>query len=115
MAYNANKELKLYYSISEVAELFNVQPSLLRYWETQFPQLSPRKAGRNIRQYTKEDIEQIRLIYNLVKERGMKLDAAAKLLRNNRQGVERKSEAMDRLHEIRDELVELRKALSSIE
>lgn len=115
MAYKENKELKLYYSISEVAELFDVQPSLLRYWETQFPQIAPRKAGRNIRQYTKEDIEQIRLIYNLVKERGMKLDAAAKLLRTNKQGVERKSEALEKLQEVREELLALRRSLSAIE
>ena len=57
MAYNTNKDLKLYYSISEVARMFDVNESLLRYWEKEFPIISPKKAGGNIRQYRKEDIE----------------------------------------------------------
>ena len=60
MAYNPNKELKLYYSISEVAQMFNVSETLLRYWEKEFPNIAPKKAGRGIRQYTKEDIEEVR-------------------------------------------------------
>ena len=63
MAYNANKDLKLYYSISEVARMFDVNESLLRYWEKEFPTIiTPKKAGGNIRQYRKEDIENIRLV-----------------------------------------------------
>ena len=58
MALATNKELKLYYSIGEVAKMFNVSETLLRFWEKQFPQISPRKSGRNIRQYSKEDIEE---------------------------------------------------------
>ena len=81
MALATNKELKLYYSIGEVAKMFNVSETLLRFWEKQFPQISPRKSGRNIRQYSKEDIEEVRLVYNLVKVRGMKLAAAREALR----------------------------------
>jgi len=55
MAYNPNKELKLYYSIGEVAKMFDVNESLLRYWEKEFPIISPKKAGGNVRQYRKED------------------------------------------------------------
>jgi DNA-binding transcriptional MerR regulator len=76
MVLNKNKDLKLYYSISEVAQMFNVAETLLRFWEKEFPNISPRKAGRGIRQYTKEDIEEIRLVYHLVKERGMTLQGA---------------------------------------
>ena len=54
MAYNPNKELKLYYSISEVAAEFGVAETLLRFWEKEFPQIAPKKSGRNVRQYTKE-------------------------------------------------------------
>ena len=64
MAYNPNKELKMYYSIGEVADMFDVNESLLRYWEKEFPIISPKKTGRNIRQYRKEDIENIRLVYH---------------------------------------------------
>ena len=76
MPYNPNKELKKFYSISEVAAQFNVAESLLRYWEKEFPSIQPRKSGRNIRQYNQEDIEEIRVIHNMVKVRGMKLAAA---------------------------------------
>ena len=73
MALNTNKELKLYYSISEVAEMFDVNESLLRFWEKEFPQIKPRKTSGGTRQYRKEDIETIKLIYHLVKEKGMTL------------------------------------------
>jgi DNA-binding transcriptional MerR regulator len=87
MAYNKDKELKLYYSIGEVAQQFGVAETLLRFWEKEFPQIAPKKSGRNIRQYTKDDIEQIRLVYNLVKVRGLKISAARELLRKNKEGV----------------------------
>ena len=73
---NTDKELKLYYSIAEVAEMFGVNASLLRFWEKEFPQISPRTTGRGIRQYRKEDVETIGLIYHLVKEKGMTLPGA---------------------------------------
>ena len=73
---NTDKNLKLYYSISEVAAMFDVNESLLRFWEKEFPQLNPKKGGRGIRQYRKEDIETVKLIYHLVKERGMTLPGA---------------------------------------
>ena len=76
MALNKNKDLKLYYSIGEVAQMFNVTETLLRFWEKEFPTIKPQKAGRGIRQYTKADLEQVRLVYHLVKERGMTLQGA---------------------------------------
>ena len=60
---------KLYYSIKEVAQQINVTESLLRYWETEFPHLRPKTTGNRVRQYTEKDIEQIKVIYNLVKVR----------------------------------------------
>ena len=88
MALNPNKELKLYYSIGEVAEMLGVSETLLRYWEKEFPTITPKKSGRNIRQYSQEDIEQVRLIHHLVKVKGMKLAAARKALRNSKGEVE---------------------------
>lgn len=61
MALKVEKELKLYYSISEVAKMFNVNESLLRYWEKEFPMIAPKKTGGNVRQYRKEDIETLGL------------------------------------------------------
>ncbi len=111
MAYNANKDLKLYYSISEVARMFDVNESLLRYWEKEFPIISPKKAGGNIRQYRKEDIENIRLVYHLVKEKGMTLQGAKQRLKMNKEKTAQTAEVVSRLKEIREELVKLRKSL----
>ena len=84
MALNPNKELKLYYSIGEVAEMLGLSETLLRYWEKAFPSITPKKAGRNVRQYSQEDIDQLRLVRHLVKDKGMKLAAARKALKNKR-------------------------------
>jgi DNA-binding transcriptional MerR regulator len=114
MAYNPNKELKLYYSISEVAAEFDVAETLLRFWEKEFPQIAPKKSGRNVRQYTKEDIEQIRIIYNLVKVRGLKISAARDLLKKNKEGVGNASEVIDRLQAIKAELQAIRAELGGL-
>ena len=111
MAYNPNKELNLYYSIGEVAKMFDVNESLLRYWEKEFPIISPKKAGGNVRQYRKEDIENIRLDYHLVKEKGMTLQGAKQKLMMNRETTIRTTEILDRLKLIREELVSMRKEL----
>ncbi len=114
MALNPNKNLKLYYSISEVAQMFDVNETLLRYWEKEFPNIAPKKAGRNIRQYTEEDVEAIRLVHNLLKVRGLKISAARELLRKNKEGAQNIAKVMDSLQEIRDELVALRKGLDAL-
>lgn len=114
MVYNPNKELKLYYSISEVAAEFGVAETLLRFWEKEFPQIAPKKSGRNVRQYTKEDIEQIRIIYNLVKVRGLKISAARDLLKKNKEGVGNASEVIDRLQAIKAELQAIRAELGGL-
>lgn len=111
MTYNTSKDLKMYYSISEVAKMFNVNESLLRYWEKEFPIIAPRKAGGNVRQYRKEDIENIRLIYHLVKEKGMTLQGAKQRLKTNKEKTIQTAEIVDRLKQIREELVNLRNSL----
>lgn len=115
MALNTNKNLKQFYSIHEVAQQFDVAESLLRYWEQEFPQLKPHKAGRNVRQYTQEDIDTVRIIYNLVKKRGMKIAAAREMLKRNKEGEQNISEALDRLKDIRTQLEEMRKALNALD
>ena len=98
MALNLNKDLKLYYSIKEVAEMFGLNESTLRYWETEFPYLKPKTAGPSkVRQYSKKDIEQVQLIYNMVKVRGFKLAAAKKIINANRDGADRTAEVLSRL------------------
>ena len=73
--------------------------------------ISPKKAGGNVRQYRKEDIENIRLVYHLVKEKGMTLQGAKQRLKVNKEQTEQTSEVVDRLKLIREELVKLRKSL----
>ena len=114
MALNPNKELKLYYSIGEVAEMLGVSETLLRYWEKEFPTITPKKSVRNIRQYSQEDIEQVRLIHHLVKVKGMKLAAARKALRNSKGEVERNMEIVGRLQAVREELMQIKKELDGL-
>ena len=105
------KDLKIYHSISEVAAMFDVNETLLRYWEREFPQISPKKGGRGIRHYSKDDIEQIRTIYNLVKVRGLKLAAARDVLKKNKEGVLQTTEVVDRLRALKAELQSIRREL----
>lgn len=114
MALNPNKDLKLYYSISEVAQEFGVNESLLRFWETEFPSINPKKGARGVRMYTKEDIEEIRLVYNLVKVRGMKLSVAQKTLATKRGAAHDTAYVLDNLQRLRTELVELRRLLNGL-
>ncbi len=114
MALKTDKVLKVYYSIKEVAAEFDINESTLRYWEKEFPFLKPKVGGNNVRQYTEKDKEQIRLIYNLVKVRGLKIAAARKYLSQNRDGAERSSEVLDTLISVRDQLKELKKQLDAL-
>ena len=115
MALNLDKNLKLYYSIKEVADMFGLNESTLRYWETEFPYLKPKTAGSNkVRQYSEKDIEQIKLIYNLVKVRGFKLAAAKKVINANRDGADRSAEVLDRLISVRDDLQALKRELEGL-
>ena len=109
-----NKDLKLYYSVSEVAQMLGVSESLLRFWEKEFPQIAPKKAGRGIRQYRKEDIDTLKLIYHLVKEQGMTLQGARQRLEvNNKNQTTNNFELLERLRAIREELVGMRDALNA--
>lgn len=110
---NKDKKLKIYYSISEVAQMFNINESTLRFWEKEFPQLNPKKAGRGVRQYKAEDIEVIKLIHYLVKERGMTLPGARQRIKNNKETTMRNFEIVERLKAIREELAGMRDALDA--
>ena len=115
MALNLNKNLKLYYSIREVAEMFGLNESTLRFWETEFPYLKPKTMGPNkVRQYSEKDIEQVKRIHNLVKERGFKISAAKKIINNNRDGADKTADVMNRLIGVRDDLQALKKELDGL-
>lgn len=104
MPLNLNKDLKMYYSIKEVSDMVGVPDSTLRYWEKQFKELNPKKSSSGVRQYTKDDIETIKLIHHLLKEKGLNIAAAKDRLKNTKSKVVESSEIVDRLKAVRDEL-----------
>lgn len=111
MAYKEKEIEKLYYSIGEVAEIFTVAPSLIRFWESEFDLIKPKKNRKGNRQFTREDIENVRTIYHLVKEKGFTLQGAKEMLRNDSQAVKDKMEMVDSLRNVRKFLVELKENL----
>jgi len=106
-----NKIEKLYYSIGEVAEMFNVNTSLIRYWEKEFDVIRPKKNKKGNRFFTKEDIQNFHLIYHLVKERGMTLNGARMKIKENREDAENNLVVVSRLQDIRELLLEIREEL----
>ena len=111
MVLRPDKELKIYYSISEVAQMFDVNESLLRYWEKEFPFIAPKKTGGNVRQYRKEDIDNIRLVYHLVKEKGLTLAGAKQRLKQEKELEAKNVDIIERLKDIKEELLSIRKEL----
>lgn len=91
--------------------MIGVSDSTLRFWEKEVPAIKPKTTGNNIRQYTQADIDNIKIIYNLVKVRGFKISAARKMLRENRQQVDSNAKVMETLINIREELKALKKSL----
>jgi DNA-binding transcriptional MerR regulator len=111
MAYKEKEIEKLYYSIGEVADIFSVAPSLIRFWESEFEIIKPKKNRKGNRQFTREDIDSVRTIYHLVKEKGFTLQGAKEMLRNDSQAVKDKMEMIDSLKSVRNFLMELREKL----
>lgn len=105
---------KLYYSIKEVAAHFGVNESLLRFWETEFKEIKPKKTSTGIRQYTREDIGSIALIYSLVREKGLTLEGARQTLRVKKDEEVRRLELRNRLEYIKKELTNLKDAFDNI-
>lgn len=104
---------KLLYSMGEVSEMFDVNPSLIRYWESQFDVLRPKKNKKGNRLFTPEDVQMLKPIYHLVKEQGMTLEGAKRSLKQNRGSVARDSELLERLQRVRALLVEVREDLKA--
>ena len=94
---------------------FNVNESLLRFWEKEFDIINPRKSSKGTRYYSPVDIENIRLIYYLTKEKGLTLSGAKKKLKENKDGVIRNHEIIHHLKNIKSELIAIRDEFSVIE
>ena len=105
MPYKEKKVEKLYYSIGEVAEMFNVNTSLIRFWEKNFEVIKPHKNNKGNRFFTKEDIENLKLIYHLVKEKRLTLEGTRKKLSENKQDTLNNFEVIESLKKIKGMLI----------
>ena len=102
---------KIYYSIGEVASMFNVNKSLIRFWEKEFIIIKPKKNKKGNRYFTEKDINNFKIIFHLVKERGYTLDGAKKKLRENKEGTIKNVEIVNQLKDVRAQLVAIREVL----
>ena len=102
---------KIYYSIGEVAAMFNVNKSLIRFWEKEFIIIKPKKNKKGNRYFTEKDINNFKIIFHLVKERGYTLDGAKKKLRENKDDTIKNVEIVNQLKDIRTQLVAIREVL----
>ena len=109
-----NENLKLYYSIREVAEMVGLPEHTLRFWEKEISSLKPKKTSGGARQYTKQDVELVRLIHHLVKDQGLTIKAARERLKTSRQQVVNRQEIVSRLRDIRDELMLMKSKLDEL-
>lgn len=113
MPYKERDIEKKYYSIGEVADMFKVAASLIRYWEGEFDIIRPKKDKKGNRRYTKDDIQKIRYVYHLVKEKGYTLQGAQEVIASGKQQGFDKVAAVQKLQEIKDFLINLKYELSS--
>lgn len=104
---------KLFFSMGEVAELFDVNPSLIRFWEKRFDILRPKKNAKGNRLFTPADIENLKLIHHLVKEKGMTLGGAEKYLKDNKNALQRDVQIVERLQHVRSMLLEIKEELGA--
>jgi len=111
MPYKEQKIEKLYYSIGEVANMFGVDTSLIRFWEKHFDIIKPKKNKKGNRLFTKADINNFKLIYHLVKEQRLTLEGAQKKLAEDKATTINKFEAIESLKRIREMLVEIEETL----
>lgn len=102
---------KIYYPIGEVAEMFNVNTSLIRFWEKEFDIIKPKKNKKGNRLFTKEDVDNFHIIYHLVKEKGMTLKGAQKKMKENREDTQNNFEVIQSLTSIKELLLEIRDEL----
>jgi DNA-binding transcriptional MerR regulator len=111
MPYKEAETVKLYYSIGEVAKMFGVKTSLIRFWEKEFDIIKPKKNKKGNRLFTQDDMDNFFIIYHLVKERGFTLEGAKMKLKDNKSGTETNVQVVKSLGKIKDFLLELKKAL----
>ncbi len=104
---------KLYYTIGEVAKMLDLSTSLIRYWEKEFDIIKPKKNKKGNRHFTKDDIDNLKLIHHLVKERGMTLKGAQQKIKENKTGTEHNYEIIKKLQDIKDILLAMKSELDA--
>lgn len=114
MVLKKDKNLKLYSSIGEVAKMFDINESTLRYWEKEFDIIRPRKTESGARFYRQEDIDSVRLVYHLLKERGMTIAGVKQKLKDNKETTIRQEEIVNRLKRIKEELLGIKDAFDKL-
>lgn len=102
---------KIYYSIAELSEHFGVANSLLRYWEKEFDKINPKRNAKGTRFYSKQDVEQIRWVFHLVREKGYTLEGARKHIKSHKKAVLNRIKVKESLQHIKAKLEELRDQL----
>lgn len=106
---------KLYYSIGEVAEMFGVATSVIRYWESEIPYLSPAKNSKGERRYTPKDIHKLESVYILIKERGFTIDGAKKELQSEKSTSREQNQMLKKLVSLKTDILKLKNMLESDE
>ncbi len=102
---------KRYYKIGEVAKAFNVNTSLIRFWENEFDVLKPKKNKKGNRLFTQDDLKNLKLIYFLVKEKGFTLEGAKNKLKESSEKITSNHNIIIRLEEIKNELTQIKNQL----
>lgn len=108
MPYKEKDIQKLFYSIGEVAEMFQVNTSLIRFWEKEFDMLKPNKNNKGTRLYTISDIDKFRIIYHLVKEKGYTLDGARNEIKENKKELHKEQSIIKTLEKAKELLLEIK-------
>ena len=114
MPYKEKDPEKLFYSIGEVAKLFDVNTSLIRFWEKEFTVLKPKKNKKGNRLFTNEDLENLKVIHNLVKIEGYTLDGAKKVMTENKEEVNKRITLRKKLESVKKELENISKDISKL-
>ena len=111
MPYKEKKVEKLYYTIGEVAKMFDVNTSLIRFWEKEFDIIKPKKNKKGNRLFTQMDIDNFHIIFHLVKENGMTLKGAKKKMKENKEDTEHNFEIIKSLESIKEMLLEVKESI----
>ncbi len=106
-----DEELKRYFSISETAEMFNISKSQIRFWEKEFDILKPHKNSKGERRFTRQNIQQLETIYNLLRERGFTIDGAKKELKRRKNIGKEKLAYIEKLKSIRQFMEKVKERL----